>query len=118
MSVWHKLAQKFDIRMLRKEYSGRNEEILSQWGEAIGPQNITTIVDPLRVVDHGMGLVAKKWGHVDDFATNLSARQSELVVESVMASIKAAPGLEPGKDSTYLNKASGSKSKSLLEDEK
>lgn len=96
MKVWQSLTQKFDIYLLKKEYPGREEEICEQWREAIGEQKIIPVEYDERVVDVAMGLVAKKWGNYSDFKLNLSARQDSKAQESVMASLKVAPGVKVG----------------------
>ena len=93
MCIWKSLAQKYDIRFLRKSYAGRDDEIVEQWNEAIGPQNVIPVYDPMRVVDIAMGLIAKQWGHFEDFGENLSARQDSKNIEVVMESLRAAPDL-------------------------
>lgn len=115
MKVWQSLAQRYDIRLLRKSYPGKNEQILPQWEEAIGVQNIIPIYDPLRVVDVAMGLVAKKWGYFDNFQDNLSARQDSKNIELVMESLRAAPDMDiANMKSTYSTSASAKQSQSLL----
>lgn len=94
MEVWKQLSQKFDIYLLRKSYAGRDEEITSQWKEAIGEQRIIPIYDPMRAVDVAMGLIAKKWGYSSDFKKNLSARQDSKGIKSVMDSLRTAPDLD------------------------
>lgn len=94
IDVWKSLSQKFDVYLLRKQYPGHDEEITTQWKEAIGEQKIIPVYDSSRVVDIAMGLVAKKWGNYGDFENNLSARQDEKGIASVMASLKLAPGIE------------------------
>ena len=89
MEMWKQLAERFDIYMLRKSYSGHDEKVLAQWNEALGPQRIIPIEDPQRVVDVALGIVAKKWGNFGDFAQNLSARQDEPNIEKVMTSLRA-----------------------------
>ena len=107
--MWQQLAQKFDIYFLRKPYPGKDEEISAQWKQAIGAQKVIDLYDPLRVIDVAMGIVAKKWGYFGDFEQNLSARQDSNGINSVMASLKLAPGVNPG---------DGMKSMQLLANEK
>ncbi|MBI2666263.1 hypothetical protein HYX13_01490 [Candidatus Woesearchaeota archaeon] len=117
IKVWQELAKRYDIRLLHKEYPGRDEEVLTQWREAIGTQNIVPIYDSLRVVDVAMGLVAKSWGHFDDFEKNLGARQDEEGVSTVMQSVRAAPEFAEGIKSIYKGAVAigkSNKSKSLI----
>ena len=117
MSIWKGLAQKYDIRLLRKQYPGRDDEIVEQWSEAIGTQNIIPVYDPMRVVDVAMGLIAKRWGHFEDFGENLSARQSKKSIAEVMQSLRAAPDLDlSNMKSKIATSKSALKSKSLLEE--
>ena len=116
IKVWQELTKKYDVRLLHKEYPGRDEEVLAQWREAIGAQNIVPIYDSLRVVDVAMGLVAKSWGQFDDFEQNLGARQDSKNTGVVMESLRVAPEFAEGIKSTYKSTAkSGKKSKSLIE---
>ncbi|MBI1968440.1 hypothetical protein HYS49_00875 [Candidatus Woesearchaeota archaeon] len=119
LQVWKQLAEKYDIRLLHKEFPGRDEEVLAQWRETIGTQNIVPVYDPLRVVDVAMGLVAKSWGYFEDFEKNLAARQDEKGISTVMESIRAAPELLEGVKSAYKSGMAGksTKSKSLLNNE-
>ncbi|MBT3297569.1 hypothetical protein HN385_01450 [archaeon] len=89
------LTQRYDVYLLRKSYShGLDKEIEGQWKEVLGAQKVIPIYDPERVVDVAMGLVAKKWGYFGDFENNLGARQDSVGKESVMMSLKAAPGVD------------------------
>jgi|SRR3989338_308650 len=118
LKVWQELSKKYDVRLLHKEYPGRDEEVLSQWREAIGAQNIVPIYDSLRVVDVAMGLVAKSWGHFDDFEKNLGARQDSQNKSVVMESLRVAPEFAEGMKSNYksaVTAGKSKKSKSLLD---
>jgi len=116
MIVWKSLSEKFDIYLLRKSYAGKDEEIIPQWAEAIGQQKIIPVYDPLRVVDVGMGIIARTWGYFTDFEKNLEARQDETGIKSVMESLRAAPGIGDMK-SVIKNSKLSKKSKSLLGEE-
>lgn len=89
--VWQSLSQKFDIYLLRKSYAPYDKEICSQWTEAIGQQKIIPVTDPTRVVDVAMGIIARNWGHFDDFTKNLSARQDNSEIGKVMTSLRYVP---------------------------
>ncbi len=118
INVWKQLGQKYDIWLLRKSYPGRDDEIIPQWEEAIGPQKIIPIYDPMRVVDTAMGVVAKRWGHFSDFNVNINARQDSEKVSEVMESLRAVSEADlADMDSKYSSPGSVVKSKSLVADE-
>jgi hypothetical protein len=116
MEVWHSLREKFDVYLLRKPLDGRsadvNRRIEEMWGEAIGEQKVIPVYDPLRVVDVAMGIVAKRWGHFEDFTANLAARQDSENISTVMASLKAAPGFA-GTSASVMASMAGSAPKSV-----
>lgn len=115
-AVWQELANRFDLYLLRKSYSshsGLDEQIKTQWAEAIGSQRIIPVEDPLRVVDVAMGLVAKKWGKFGDFKTNLAARQDGENIETVMKSLRAVSVALPESPKSTYDKKSGKKSVKL-----
>lgn len=116
VDVWKNLAQKYDIYFLQKQYPGRHEEIKQQWADAIGEQKIIPVYDAQRIVDIAMGLVAKKWGHFSDFGKNLSARQDELGIATVMESLRAAPDVDYKDMKSVVGKSlKGAKSMKLIE---
>ena len=115
IEIWQQLSQKFDIYLLRKEYPGHNEKIVEQWNQAIGPQKIIPIYDPLRVVDVAMGLIAKRWGNYTDFGKNLISRQDENSIASVESSLRLAPGFEDLGNKSLSKEKGSKKSKDLME---
>ncbi len=104
-AAWQKLANRFDLYLLRKSYSGLDEQISAQWAEAIGKQRIIPVEDPMRIVDVAMGLVARKWGKFGDFKDNLAARQDAANIDKVMTSLRAAAVGMPDLKSVYGTKA-------------
>lgn len=114
MGIWKALGQKFDIYLLRKSYEPHDDQIKAQWAEAIGEQKIIPVYDPLRVVDVAMGLISKQWGQFGDFSKNLSARQDGKNIETVMESLRVAPGLPEGMKSIVKGGTTSKKSKSLI----
>lgn len=118
LEVWKRLGQKWDIYFLRKPYSGKDKEITAQWEEALGPQRIITVLDDDRTVDHGIGIIAKRWGYLKDFKLNMESRQDSKKVAELEESLKAAdiPKYD-GKSVMKKSKAS-KKSVGLLENEK
>lgn len=117
MQLWKQLAERFDIYHLRKSYEGRDAEIVPQWSEAIGSQRVIPVQDPLRVVDVGMGIVAKLWGNSGDFAKNLSARQDAAAIAGVNASLRYVETESPipGMKSKLAGSIVSKKSKGLTE---
>lgn len=83
------IGQRFDVYFLRKPYAGRDEAIKGVWQDALGPQKVIDVYDPQRIVDVALGLIAKRWGHFDDFELNLSARQDAKGIDTVMTSLNA-----------------------------
>jgi len=88
MSEWKKLTQKWNTWFLRRPGGKRGDPIDDQWGKAIGAQKIFHIEDEQRAVDYAMGLVARSWGHFDDFQDNMRARQDESKVNLVSKPIE------------------------------
>ncbi len=116
IDIWKELGEKFDVYFLRKTYAPHDNDIMAQWRNALGEQKIVTIHDATRVVDYAIGIIADKWGQLDDFEKNLSARQDSKTVDKVMDSIKAASiVIEPGMKSKLLLPEEGTKSVSLME---
>jgi hypothetical protein len=112
-AVWKELGQRWDVYILRKEYAGLDEEIRTQWQNALGRQKVIPITDPQRCVDVAMGLIARKWGQFGDFTKNLSARQDADGIGTVMNSLRAAG--TPVVGSKSLTKgAGGMRSKPLV----
>lgn len=111
--VWQRLGSRFDIYFLRKPYPGNDEKVAAQWREAIGSQRIIDVFDPTRVVDQAIGIIAKRWGKLDDFVENMSARQDDATVVKVLESLRAAPADLGMKSKLKLPK--GGKTMPLLE---
>lgn len=117
MEVWKKLGQRFSIYLLQRPYAGGpTDEIRAQWTHAIGEQHVIPVLDDLRFVDVAMGLIAKQWGAISDFAENLSARQDEKSIEAVMESLRAAPDIDPSLKSKLVKKGGSKKSIPLTEE--
>lgn len=124
-TILKKLADKYDLYVLRKSYSGKDEEIIAQWREIVEPQRIVPVYDMTRVVDIALGITAEKWGFQEDFEKNIAARQDEgtidRVMKSVYASVRPASAYVSnlgtiGENATLLVESSESKvSKKLIE---
>ena len=87
LNAWHLVTKKWNTWFLRRPTGRAGDAVDKQWGEAIGEQKILHIQDEQRAVDYAMGIIARAWGHFDDFQDNMRARQSEETVQSVSAPI-------------------------------
>lgn len=88
VDAWKSLSANWNTWFLRRPNGRRGDEVDEQWASAIGGQKIFHIEDEQRAVDYAMGLVARAWGHFDDFRTNMRARQSEDKVVAVSKPIE------------------------------
>lgn len=88
LGAWRSVSKKWNTWFLRRPSGKRGDEVDQQWGKAIGSQKILPVEDEQRAVDYAMGLVARAWGHFDDFRNNMRARQSEDKVVSVSKPIE------------------------------
>jgi len=103
MQMWQKLKEKFNIYMLRKDYNlrGIEEEIDNQWKETLGAEKIVSLSkkfeypqDKMRAVDVAMGIIARQWGHFEDFEQSVGSRQEEEIVEQVVDTVGKIPSVE------------------------
>ncbi|RMG16430.1 MAG: hypothetical protein D6731_06160 [Planctomycetota bacterium] len=79
--VFAALCESWQLYLLRKPYGGgRDDAIEEQWLETIGPGRLVRLESAERAVDMALGIIARAWGRAEDFARNLSARQSDAVV--------------------------------------
>ena len=84
LRIWEALSESWNMFHLRKPYGrGHDAEIENQWAEAIGRERIVSLSGPERAVDLALGLIARSWGHFDDFTVNMSARQSAKAVKTL-----------------------------------
>jgi hypothetical protein len=83
IEAWQQVCQSWNTWFLRRPTGRTGDQVDRQWGQAIGEQKIFRIEDEQRAVDYAMGLIARAWGHFDDFQDNMRARQSEDKVASV-----------------------------------
>ncbi|MBN1428816.1 MAG: hypothetical protein JXB07_10555 [Anaerolineae bacterium] len=88
LGEWQKLARKWNTWFLRRPTGKRGDGVDQQWGKAISEQKIFHIEDEQRAVDYAMGLIARSWGHFDDFQDNMRARQDEKKVKQVSKPIE------------------------------
>ncbi len=89
MSVWKSLTERFDVYLLHKEYATNDADVVAQWKEALGDQKVIPVYDTQRFVDHGLAILAAKWGFSDDFEKSIAARQDGKTVKAVMESLRA-----------------------------
>jgi len=83
LKEWQEVTQKWNTWFLRRPGGKRGDKIDDQWGQAIGAQKVFHIEDEQRAVDYALGLVARSWGHFDNFQDNMRARQDETKVKQV-----------------------------------
>ena len=83
LAAWGQVTQKWNTWFLRRPGGKRGDKIDEQWGQAIGAQKVFHIEDEQRAVDYALGLVARSWGHFDNFQDNMRARQDESKVKQV-----------------------------------
>ncbi len=88
VDAWKQVCETWNVWYLRRPSGRKGDEVDTQWGRAIGGQKIIHIADEQRAVDYAMGLIARAWGHFDDFKTNMRARQSEETVAALAKPIE------------------------------
>jgi hypothetical protein len=89
VTAWREVAKRWNVYFLRRPGGRRGDSIHDQWAKAIGDQKIIYVDDELRGMDYAMGIVARTWGHFDDFTLNMSARQSDDRVLTLTNSVLA-----------------------------
>lgn len=90
IETWHKLTETWDAWFLRRK-GKRDDRTQKQWSDAVGAQHIVMMEDEQRAVDYAMGLIARRWGHLDDFEANMGARQSDAKVTRLLSSVRSIP---------------------------
>jgi hypothetical protein len=88
IQAWRQVCQNWNVWFLRRPTGKPGDEVDQQWGQAITAQKIFHIEDEQRAVDYAMGLIARAWGHFDNFQDNMRARQSEDKVASISQPIE------------------------------
>lgn len=83
IKTWQTLTKTWNTWFLRRPTGRPGDGIDHQWKEALGDERVIRIEEEARAVDYAMGLVARAWGHLDDFRVNLLARQNQETVEQV-----------------------------------
>jgi ribosomal protein S27AE len=87
VKTWQQLGQKWNTWFLRRPTGRKGDEVHVQWAKAVGEKKMLVIDDEQRAVDYAMGIVARAWGHFEDFKNNMRARQPEDKVEQLSAPI-------------------------------
>lgn len=83
IEAWQKVCKTWNTWFLRRPTGKPGDKVDKQWGEAISEQKVFHIEDEQRAVDYALGLIARAWGHFEDFQDNMRARQSEEKVAKV-----------------------------------
>jgi hypothetical protein len=83
LKAWQQVTQNWNTWFLRRPGGKRGDKVDDQWGQAIGAQKVFHIEDEQRAVDYAMGLVARSWGHFENFQDNMRARQDESKVKQI-----------------------------------
>lgn len=83
VKTWQQVSKNWNTWFLRRPTGRQGDQVDKQWGKAIGEQKVFQIQDEQRAVDYTMGLIARAWGHFDDFKENMRARQDEEKVKLV-----------------------------------
>jgi hypothetical protein len=87
--LWKAVAESWNVYHLRKPYHGQQEkQIRAQWEDVLGKERVIQLDDVSRAVDLGLGLIARSWGHFEDFEKNMSARQDAGTVASLADKLK------------------------------
>lgn len=95
IEVFRALSEAWNVFHLRKSYGGGNDaRIEAQWAEAIGPERIVSLPSADRAVDLALGLVARGWGHYEDFEENLTARQPKSAADLIRGRVGAIGDLK------------------------
>ncbi|AKT43268.1 hypothetical protein [Chondromyces crocatus] len=89
LAAWREVCRTWNAWFLRRPGGKRGDEIDQQWGKAIGAQQIVHMDDEQRAVDYAMGLIARSWGHFDDFKINMTARQDGIKVSELEQRVSA-----------------------------
>lgn len=87
ISAWRDVSKRWNTWFLRRKGSSR-DEVQKQWSRALDSQHIVHIEDEQRAVDYAMALVAHHWGCLNDFESNMLARQSDDKVTRLMGSVR------------------------------
>lgn len=88
--LWRAVAEAWNVYHLRKPYGGPQEaQIEAQWKDVLDPERVILLDDEQRAVDLALGLIARSWGHYDDFERNMSARQPQEKVAALAERVRS-----------------------------
>ncbi|MHA1233545.1 MAG: hypothetical protein ACTSQL_00490 [Promethearchaeota archaeon] len=87
--IFNDLKSKFDVYILRVEYSrsGEEEGIHKMWKKALGPERVLMLKEPRRVVDVILGIIAASVDRFDGFKERIELRQTPEQVDDVYSSL-------------------------------
>ncbi len=104
-TVINKLKKRFDVYILRVEYSSKSSEtrIHGDWIKVLGKERVIKLIDPRRVVDVILGLVATNVNRLDTFKERLEIRQTPKQVEQVYAMLGEFKAISPELIDEYEN---------------
>lgn len=115
-SIYDQLKQKYNLYVLHSPYgsSSHDAQIVSAWRNYVGEERVLILEDPVRVVDAIIGVIAAHTGHIDDFKTRLTDRQTAPQVRSVMKTIMkvvatTSAAADPGKAGKSVMKTTDDK---------
>ena len=92
LATWRAVARTWNVWFLRRPGGTKGDDIDKQWGQAVGAQQVVHMDDEQRAVDWAMGLIARSWGHFDDFKQNMTARHDDAKVRSIEHRVAAIEG--------------------------
>lgn len=87
--MFEKLKKKFDVYILRVRYGNEadEEEIHKMWIDALGKERVIRLVEPQRVVDTILGLVAATVDKFNGFKERIELRQTPEQVKEVYSTL-------------------------------
>ncbi|MBT9581891.1 hypothetical protein IV102_00995 [bacterium] len=86
---WREVSKNWNTWFLRRKGTP-GDAIDKQWSSALGHQQILHIEDEPRAVDMAMGLIARHWGCISDFKSNMAARQAKSAVQKLLQCVERA----------------------------
>jgi hypothetical protein len=91
LATWQQVSSRFNTWFLRRPTGTDGDSCWKQWADAVGAQKVVMMDDEQRAVDYAMGLIARSWGHFDDFKLNMKARQDESKIEALEKRLVKVP---------------------------
>jgi hypothetical protein len=77
IAEWQAVARSWSTWFLRRPTGRKGDEVDTQWKKAVGEYKVVPMQNEARAVDYAMGIVARTWGHFEDFKKNMAARQPD-----------------------------------------